>query len=153
MLAARNAANRRFTSALRASAVVPLATIGVTPWVIDAGETSATSAMAGSTNATSRNCAIDAVRSACTKASALGLLNRTSSSVSTTMPAALVKRRVVVSNARAETGFGLPSPTQFTLEPEVCPDILMLNGTRRRPWILPMMVCGRSNSINSLAMV
>src|SRR5262249_17960770 len=126
-----------------------LAVIAVEPLVIDAGETLVISATAGSTNCRSRKNVIALARSARTTDSAAGLLNRTSSSVSTTIAAALAQRRVTVSNAMEVTGFGACSPTQLTDVPAVARGNEMLNGTRRNPGIRPMMVSGRRNSANS----
>src|SRR5262245_39487777 len=139
-------------SARNAAAVVPLAVIGVTPLVIDAGDTLATAATDGSTNCRSRKYVIAFAISSRMTVSADGSLVRTSSSVSTTIAAAFAHLNVMLSNAMLVTGFGAPSPTQPADVPDVARGTEILNGTRLMPGILPMIVSGRRNSANSDAM-
>src|SRR5262245_826412 len=123
------------------------------PLVIEAGLTPATAATAGSMNCASRNWAIPATMSARTSASADGFDSRTSSSVSTMMPAALVTARVSALNASLVTGLGLASPTHPYVPPAVWLGTFVLNGTWRRFAILPRMVFGRKYSMKSAEMV
>ena len=66
--------------------------------------------------------------------------------------AALLHLSVTVSNAILVTGFGADSPTQLTEVPAVARGSEILNGTRRKPWMRPTIVAGRSTAANSLAM-
>ena len=90
--------------------------------------------------------------SARTSASADGFESRTSSSVRTMIPAAFAMPSDVAENASFVTGFGFASPTHPYVPPAVCVGTFVLNGTFRRPGILPRIVAGRSSSMNSFAM-
>ncbi len=76
----------------------------------------------------------------------------TSSLVSTIIPAAFETPSDVDENASFVTGFGLLSPTHPYVPPAVCVGTFVLNGTWRKPGILPRMVAGRSSSMNSFEM-
>src|SRR5678815_3662192 len=104
MLAAAKIWMSAARSSLAAAAVTPEAAAVDAPLVIEAGLTPADTATAGSTNCTSRNCAIPAIISSRTTASADGLESFTSSSVSTMIPAALLNGTDTVANAAAVTG-------------------------------------------------
>ena len=83
---------------------------------------------------------------------ATGSTSMTSSFVSTMMPATFETPSEVDEKASFVTGFGFASPTQPYVPPAVCVGTFVLNGTWRRPGILPRIVAGRRSSMNSLAM-
>ena len=93
-----------------------------------------------------------AIMSRRTTSSAFGFESRTSSSVSTMIPAILLTPSETELNASLVTGFGFCSPTHPYVPPAVCAGTLVLNGTLRSPGILPRMVAGRSSSRKSVAM-
>src|SRR6187402_3552441 len=101
---------------MSAIGLVVAAAVGA-PFVIDAGLTPATAATAGSMNWLSRNCAIPAIMSARTSASADGFDSITSSLVRTMIPAAFETPSDVELNASLVTGFGLLSPTHPYVPP------------------------------------
>ena len=90
-----------------------------------------------------------AIMSARARASADGFDSRTSSSVSTMIPATLLIPSDSLVKASLVTGFGFASPTHPYVPPAVCAGTFVLNGTCRSPAILPRIVAGRSSARKS----
>src|SRR5258705_9031257 len=97
------------------------------------------------------NCAVAALKSDLTNASALGSESFASSLVMTQMPETFVGLKVIASNEIADKIDETPCPVHPTDDPAVARPTKTFTGTCRIPVILPMTVSGRSSSMNALA--
>src|SRR5699024_6056483 len=112
LLTAMNEPNRAWMSARTSSAVLPDEITGVTPLVIEPGDTFATAAFAGSMKSVCMRERGDAADWSRRIASPDGLEARSVSSFATAMLATFNGSSVLRSKSKVVSGLAFPSPTQ-----------------------------------------